>query len=1387
MTGRPPDTPPRPPDLHTAQAYQLPRELPERPDQTYAPERREAAKTRSLGEAERGRSQAIPGEAAQQPARRDAPGDDADPILPRGAFASWVVSISPEALVGADSPHAGGDFSSIFGGAWESGGNPPAREAAPAPEGQPAPGISLWPGVAVSAEPPEAGTHGDMAGPGGEVSTARPASDLPIPPLIVPGDGGDGAGSGCPVGHTLATLPLGDTNFASSAALPSATPDGRRHAQFELRRVVGRGGMGEVWEAVQTSLGRPVAVKTIRPDLLQSNAINPGANARIIREFEQEALISARLEHPNIAPVHDLGAAGPGMPPMLAMKLVRGDSWHQMLQIDLAAEKPADLLAKHLPILEDMAQAVAFAHSQGIIHRDLKPEQVMVGPFGETLLMDWGLAVQVEEIGDLVASPSRRSGGLPPLPTLQSASNPAGTPAMMAPEQTSDTPSRLGPWTDVYLLGGTLYYILTGGIFPHQAKSSLQALRLAMLGRVDPPREVAPDRYIPDELAALAMKAMEEEPEDRVPSVQEFLRALRDFSTGASRRRESEAITDDGELMLRGAGAELGREGSALGRRHRSHAKIGAELARAIELWPGNRRARELAAENLAQRIAAEIETGDLAVARVHLAELRDVVAERAELSMVSVVADSRQRSGAQRGAGGLMALDEAIGDLATRLEAAVVERERQRRQRIMSIWAVIALLIALGGGASFFAYWSQRANTRIASEKQRAEDALLVAEEQRKAAEAAREVAIAAQRQAERNATAAQELGDGANALVLYVLEQLNSEMEKELTPERGILADDAQDIRGAVTASVARRVVDYFNGIDTARLTRDLRLEHAERSIAAANLLQRFGLFDSALELTTSALSLQRATEPQAYVMHSAALQLRASVEMWIGDRERALETLDEAFAPYGVSSLDELSDPDARIAYRGLLGTRADILWQLARYDEAIADGEAVLRYHEAKDDFLSEQGMQAISNLALMLSEKGSPDRAREMHLRNIAQREAADRPDDPELATAYNNYAMFLRRLGEFDEALVHQERALALWRDAFGMSHQSVASGYNNLGLLLRQAGRLDEAEAAMRQAIELRSKLFGPDSARAGQSWSELGNVLREQGRLEAAGEALEQALRSRERELGPDHPDVAFSLAHLSSLYQTLEDWDRALALRLRARDIFVGSLGADHQNVAYLNMGCASLMMHTDRLDEAEELARRAVAGLEATLGPEHHWTGQAYNALAEVLMRQGEYEEAKVVGRRGLGILEAALGAENATTLPARHTLAILAHRSGDFGTAIGLLEGLEASVRKVREAAGSTLPGMRERELRLDRAECLADAGRGGEAIELVQGIAELGFPPADRPSIAKRYDELRERLGMPAAPRDDGRADPEAGTSPAAVAQPGGAEANADE
>ncbi|HEV3122279.1 MAG TPA: tetratricopeptide repeat protein [Isosphaeraceae bacterium] len=300
-------------------------------------------------------------------------------------------------------------------------------------------------------------------------------------------------------------------DFAMADWVGDATSAGRR---FHILRHHAAGGLGEVFVARDEEVRREVALKTIRGQ----RANDPQSRAR----FLQEAEITGGLEHPGIVPVYGIGHDAGGHP-FYAMRFIRGDSLRQAItrfhEADDAGLEPGERalqLRNLLSSFVDVCNAIAYAHSRGVLHRDLKPANIMLGKFGETLVVDWGLAKSIgpveggHEGEEQPLIPEKASGSAETMPGSQ-----VGTPAYMSPEQASGLLDELCPESDVYSLGATLYCILTGES-PVSGPNLETIFMRVRTGDFPPPRQVK--RSVPAALEAICLKAMALAPKDRYPS-----------------------------------------------------------------------------------------------------------------------------------------------------------------------------------------------------------------------------------------------------------------------------------------------------------------------------------------------------------------------------------------------------------------------------------------------------------------------------------------------------------------------------------------------------------------------------------------------------------------------------------------------------------------------------------------------------------------------------------------------------------------------------------------------------------------------------------------------------------------------------------------------------
>ncbi len=362
---------------------------------------------------------------------------------------------------------------------------------------------------------------------------------------------------------TLPTLPL----KGSGAAKP----------YLDLLGELGQGGAAIVHLAEQIPLGRQVAVKSLK-----------STSARASVELLREARITGLLEHPNIVPVYTLGQNADGLP-MLVMKRVEGRSWRELLRAERQPDGSLDEagLRRHLELLLQVAHAVSFAHAKGVVHRDLKPENVMVGAFGEVYVLDWGIAVTV---GD-----ATQADGL------------AGTPAYMAPEMALGELAKIGPHTDVYLLGAILHELLVGAR-RHQGRNLGEIMRSVLDAAPFP----YPDRA-PAELVAICRRAMARRPAERFASVEELREAVAAFLRHASSR----ALTRETEERL-----ELLEAGAAQVPPEQLYAECRFGFRMALKEWPDNVLAQRGVERALVAMARVELARGRLAAAESLCAEL---------------------------------------------------------------------------------------------------------------------------------------------------------------------------------------------------------------------------------------------------------------------------------------------------------------------------------------------------------------------------------------------------------------------------------------------------------------------------------------------------------------------------------------------------------------------------------------------------------------------------------------------------------------------------------------------------------------------------------------------------------------------------------------------
>lgn len=535
----------------------------------------------------------------------------------------------------------------------------------------------------------------------------------------------------------------------AGVAVRSRLVDGA--GRYEIKREFARGGMGRILLARDTDTGRDVAIKELLPELA-SGGTRIGTNIEgegdsTEDRFLREAKVTGQLEHPNIVPVYEIGERSDGTV-YYTMKYVRGKTLAARLREIRKDEKLSDeqKFNERLKLLDAfvaVCNAMAFAHSRGVIHRDIKPENVMQGDFGETMLLDWGLA-RVKNQKDYAVKNRPRERNISD--SLRESADAAktqdgyiiGTPAYMPPEQGRGEQEEIDEKSDIYSLGAVLYEVLAG-VAPYEGPTAGLVLQAMLTSAPAPISERC--KFCPPELAAVVNKAMAREKKDRFASAMALASQVQAFREGRNlsvyqyslaqlvrryvqRHKATVAVAAISAFLavaggLYAAGTLINATSRAQAARleaesARDSARLALEEAAREEAAKEALRKREQAQREAALKArAAEIRALKAAVERIPADSLRDDVAERvgrlqrAQAEGASLLLSAQERRENQvvlsSLAGYLSAKDNLLKLLASPAAAALPELSAGidldlERRRLVELRLLTARLAAFNG-----------------------------------------------------------------------------------------------------------------------------------------------------------------------------------------------------------------------------------------------------------------------------------------------------------------------------------------------------------------------------------------------------------------------------------------------------------------------------------------------------------------------------------------------------------------------------------------------------------------------------------------------------------------------------------------------------------------
>jgi serine/threonine-protein kinase len=997
------------------------------------------------------------------------------------------------------------------------------------------------------------------------------------------------------------TIRLADMGESDGSSAP------QNQTRYRIEHSHARGGLGEVFVALDLELNRKVALKQIR----DQHADDPVSRSQFLVEGE----ITGGLEHPGIIPVYGLGHYDNGRP-YYAMRFVEGDTllaaierFHQAGQSKSTSERNLafrELLRRFL----DVCQAIAYAHQRGVLHRDLKPSNVLLGEFGETLVIDWGLAKVLGKSNDAPAESASHQ----PVSTSHEALETVGrgihgTPGYMSPEQASGDIEALGPATDIYSLGAILFHLLTNR--PPLTQKDGNILERTIKGDIPTARQVKPDA--PAGLEAVCLKAMALRPGARYASVQrmredvdhwladEPVSAWREPFGVKTRRwirkhpRKVAALTATVlmGMMAVGFGALL------LGEKNR-------ELSKALS---GERRERQRADDRFTIALDAfkqqVFDAEQLLVDRPGMQDLRKAMMKRAVEGLEKLVKEAEKTEGADRVRAWAHFI---LGDVSLSLDGQV-ERGRQEYQKAFELCERLAdpndpqsqrdLSIAHDKlGNALYRLGKLQPALEHYQESMRIAQGLVDVDGDDKVRQ--RDLSIAHD-----------QIGD--IHLRQGQVQKSLEHYQQSMTIRKRLL-----DPRDARSQRDLARSFDAIGDIHYRQDRLDQALEHYQESMKIRKELADPKSGVSQRELSYSHdkfghVFLRRGKPVRALEHYQESLRLcKLQAEVDPTDI-RAQHYLSIAHSQIGDALLRQDKLDQALAAYRESMSI-AKLLAEKDLSDTATQRSLSIA--YDKLGDVLLKQGE---------LKKALEPYRESLQIAKGLAEKDQKDAQSLRDLSLAYDQIGRVQFRLQAFDKALEQYQEQLKILKDLASvndgdvLSQRDLAKGFERVGETLLNQGEKAKAAEPFEEALTIRTRLANPTDSNAQRDLSiahdRLGLMYLDQGEHTKAMEHYETSMQIA-KQLAHAAPEDAMLQGDLAIAYRQIGDvhfkqQEDRKALEQYEKSYRIHKQLADHDpsNFAaqwdvYLNLDLlAEVAGHRGEPAQAIEWYEKAVAVLRA----------------------------------------------------------------------------------------------------------------------------------------------------------------------------------------
>jgi tetratricopeptide (TPR) repeat protein len=973
-----------------------------------------------------------------------------------------------------------------------------------------------------------------------------------------------------------------------------------------------RGGLGVVFKAHDSELKRVVALKKIRDD----RAHDPGSQARFLREGES----TGRLEHPGIVPVYSLNRGDDGKP-FYAMRFIRGETlsdavarFHGAEDAGRGRDERALALRGLLRRLIDVCNVVAYAHSQGVLHRDIKPDNIMLGPFGETLLLDWGLA---KPLGSALDPAGLEQAQAPDRPSSASDTRPGslvGTPRYMSPEQATRRHDRMGPASDVYSLGATLYTVLTGQQ-PFAPENDIEViLNRVQASDFPPPRALARD--IPRPLEAIALKAMAKVPDERYASAGRLAEDLEHWladepvaawpepyqvRAGRWMRRHRTAVMGAVATLVVGlAGLGAASAVQAQANRQLRGANIAIkdaldktrraqdETKRALAQSEESRQQAEAVARFLVEALRSPDPSQDGRLVRV--ADVLEQAAEKLDIDFTG----SPATKGAFLHAVGRTYVGLGLYDKAELL----LSRARTIREAAL--------------GPNHPETLASRSELALAYEKAgRSVDAIALCETTLKLQESTLGPRHPDTLQSRNHLALAYHGAGRTNDAIAMDQETLKL--------RESILGLDHLD-----TLESRNNLASAYQ--DAGRNTEAIALHQATLKICEAKLgLDHPGTLASCNNLARGYFWAGRTTD--AIALFESTLKL---AESKLGPEH-----------PNTLTSRSNLAS-----AYR-----------EAGRIVDAIAMDEATLKLSESKLGRDHPGTLTSRNNLATGYETAGRTADAIALYETTLNLQESTLGPEHPNTLASRNNLAGAYQRAGRILEAIAMGEVTFKLCEAKLGPDHPETLHSANNLGSAYNDSGRTSLAIALLQTTLKRLEAKLGYEHQSTIVSRGNLALAYLASGRTALAITLLELNLKRQEATLGPDHPEALRSRNNLAAAYEKAGRTAEAIPLFEATLRLSEAKLGPNHPGTLYTSNNLALAYGQTGRAALAIPLFERTLELLESKVGSNHPNTRATRDNLVQAYASAGAYSRSEPLLREGMEWARKMFGATDVRTAAA----------------------------------------------------------------------------------------------------------------------------------